>query len=65
MATACLTPVYVRGRYMGVFGSSLELADFLRAAVRQGQPGSTTLLVRSEGDLLAYPGIRRGEAPRA
>ena len=50
---------------MGAFGSSLELADFLTAAVRQGSTGSTSLLVRGEGDLLAYPGLARGHAPTA
>ena len=65
MATGCLTPVYLQGRYVGAFGSSLELADFLTTAVRQGSEGTTSLLVRSEGDLLAYPGLRRGHAPSA
>ena len=65
MATACLTPVYLQGRYVGVFGSSLELADFLTSAVRQGSAGSTSLLVRREGDLLAYPGLARGHTPTA
>ncbi len=65
MATACLTPVYAQGRYLGAFGSSLELADFLTSAVRLGSKGSTSLLLRAEGDLLAYPGLARGHAPAA
>ena len=65
MATACLTPVYLQGRYLGAFGSSLELADFLTTAVQQGSKGSTSLLVRREGDLLAFPGLARGHRPTA
>lgn len=60
LATACLSPVYVDGRYVGAFGSSMSVADFLVSATRSGTEGATNLLVRRQGDLLAGPGLTRG-----
>ena len=57
LATACLTPVYVHGRYVGAFGSSIELTGFLANAVKTSLPGASTLLVTGKGELIAYPGF--------
>ena len=61
LSTACLTPVYLQGRYAGAFGSSLTLGDFLSTATRSSVKDATALLLRSQGDVLAYPGIKVGE----
>ena len=60
LATACLTPVYLQGRYVGAFGSSIFVADFLANAVRPIDGDSTSLIVRREGDVLAFPGMLPG-----
>ena len=60
LATACLTPVYLQGRYVGAFGSSIFMADFLANAVRPMDADSTSLIVRTQGDVLASPGMRLG-----
>jgi signal transduction histidine kinase/CheY-like chemotaxis protein len=57
LATACLTPAYVHGRYVGSFGSSIELTGFLANAVKRALPGASTLLVTGKGELIAYPGF--------
>ncbi|WP_296595211.1 ATP-binding protein [Phenylobacterium sp.] len=56
LATACLTPAYVDGRYVGAFGSSIELTGFLANAVKTSLPGASALLVTRKGELIAYPG---------
>ncbi|PZQ64965.1 MAG: hybrid sensor histidine kinase/response regulator [Phenylobacterium zucineum] len=58
LATGCLTPAYVRGRYVGAFGSSIELTGFLDSAVKTTLPGATSLVVTGRGELISYPGFR-------
>ena len=57
LATACLTPAYANGRYVGGFGSTIELTGFLANAVKSSLPGASTLLVTGKGELIAYPGF--------
>ncbi|MFZ5720452.1 MAG: ATP-binding protein [Pseudomonadota bacterium] len=57
LATACLTPAYAGDRYVGAFGSSIELTGFLANAVKTSLPGASTLLVTTKGELIAYPGF--------
>jgi signal transduction histidine kinase/ActR/RegA family two-component response regulator len=58
LATGCLTPAYVKGRYVGAFGSSIELTGFLDNAVKTPLPGATGLIVTGRGELISYPGFR-------
>jgi signal transduction histidine kinase/CheY-like chemotaxis protein len=57
LATACLTPAYVDGRYVGSFGSSIELTGFLLNAVKTTLPGASNLVITGKGELIAYPGF--------
>jgi signal transduction histidine kinase/ActR/RegA family two-component response regulator len=57
LATACLTPVYVDDRYVGSFGSSMELTGFFTNAVKGTPSGATPLIVTAKGELIAYPGF--------
>ena len=63
LATACMTPFYYQGRYVGAFGSSILLNDFLTTATQGGMGGGVSLVVRRAGDILAYPGLKPGEPP--
>jgi signal transduction histidine kinase/AmiR/NasT family two-component response regulator len=64
LATGCLTPAYIHGRYVGSFGSSIELTGFFLDAVRNALPGASNLVVTGEGQLIAYPGFATpGVAP--
>ncbi len=55
LATACATPAYVKGRYVGAFGTSIRLDGFLKGVVADGLGGSQTLVVRGDGDVIAAP----------
>jgi signal transduction histidine kinase/ActR/RegA family two-component response regulator len=57
LATACLTPAYVNGRYVGAFGSSIELTGFFLDAIRNTLPGASNLVVTGKGELIAFPGF--------
>ena len=57
LATACLTPAYVNGRYVGAFGSSMELTHFFLNAVKDTPSGASPLVVTSKGEMIAYPGF--------
>ena len=57
VATACMTPAYVNGRYIGSFGSSIELTGFLLDAVKRPLPGASSLIITAKGQLIAYPGF--------
>jgi signal transduction histidine kinase/ActR/RegA family two-component response regulator len=57
LATGCLTPAYVNGRYVGSFGSSIELTGFFLNAIKTTLPGASNLVVTGKGELIAYPGF--------
>jgi signal transduction histidine kinase/ActR/RegA family two-component response regulator len=57
LATACLTPAYVNGRYVGAFGSSMELTHFFLSALKNTPSGASPMIVTSKGELIAYPGF--------
>jgi signal transduction histidine kinase/ActR/RegA family two-component response regulator len=57
MATACVTPVDIKGVHMGAFGSSMELTGYFQRAVGHSVPGSANLITTADGELIAYPGF--------
>lgn len=57
LGTGCLTPVYIGGKLVGAFGSSIELSGFFQNAVRNTIPGATSLVVTGAGSLIAFPGF--------
>jgi signal transduction histidine kinase/CheY-like chemotaxis protein len=61
VGTGCITPVYVRDRYVGSFGSSIELTGFFLEAVQNTLPGSSSLIVTRDGELIAHPGAVPGK----
>ena len=62
LGVACLTPVYLDGRYVGAFGSSIYVGDFLAKAVRRTEVDASGLIAQSDGRVLAYPGVAEGQA---
>lgn len=66
LATACMTPAFFQGRYIGSFGSSIELTGFFLNVVKAALPGSSNLVVTDKGELIAYPGFESpGKASEA
>jgi signal transduction histidine kinase/ActR/RegA family two-component response regulator len=57
LATGCMTPAYIDGRYVGSFGSTIELTGFFLNAIRNTLPGASNLVVTGKGELIAYPGF--------
>jgi signal transduction histidine kinase/CheY-like chemotaxis protein len=57
LSTACVTPAYVNGHYVGAFGSTMELTHFFLNAVKDTPSGASPLIVTDKGALIAYPGF--------
>ena len=57
LTTGCMTPIYLDGRYVGAWGTTLPIGSYLLAAVRETQPGTVNLIADSTGALIAYPGF--------
>jgi signal transduction histidine kinase/AmiR/NasT family two-component response regulator len=57
LATGCLTPAYYHGRYVGAFGSSMELTHFFLNALTGTPSGASPMIVTSKGELIAWPGF--------
>ncbi len=57
--TACLTPVYIDGRFVGAWGTSLSLEDYLSRAVAEAVPGGRNMIASSNGELIAAQGLIR------
>jgi signal transduction histidine kinase/CheY-like chemotaxis protein len=56
VSNACMTPVYIKGQLVGAFGSTIQLTQMLSTMVKTSLPGAESLVARSDGALLAYPG---------
>lgn len=57
--TGCMTPVYIGGRYLGAWGTSLLLDDLLRSGHFSGLASAHTILVSREGRLIVHPRYTR------
>jgi len=53
LGSACLTPAYVNGRFVGAFGSSIELTGLFQSAVRETLPGATAMIMTRDGEIIA------------
>jgi signal transduction histidine kinase/ActR/RegA family two-component response regulator len=59
ISTACLTPVYVHGRFVGAWGTTLQIGSYLMRAVNDAPKGAVSLIVDEDGTLIAHPGFSR------
>jgi diguanylate cyclase (GGDEF)-like protein len=57
--TGCMTPIYLGGRYVGAWGTSLLLDDLLRTSHFAGLSSADTILVSREGRLILHPRFTR------
>ncbi len=57
--SACMTPFDYRGRQLGAWGTSLSLDSYLLRAVEDALPGGRNMIVSSDGELIAAPGLAR------
>ena len=57
--SACMTPFDYRGKQLGAWGTSLSLDSYLLRAVEDALPGGRNMIVSSDGELIASPGLAR------
>ena len=57
--SACMTPFDYKGKQMGAWGTSLSLDSYLLRAVEDALPGGRNMIVSSDGELIAAPGLAK------
>jgi signal transduction histidine kinase/CheY-like chemotaxis protein len=57
--SACMTPFDFHGKQLGAWGTSLSLDSFLLRAVEDSLPGGRNMIVSSDGELIAAPGLAK------
>jgi signal transduction histidine kinase/CheY-like chemotaxis protein len=57
MLSACVTPAYLHGRYVGAWADSMQMGSHFLSAMRETLPGATNLIIDEKGSLIAYPGF--------
>ena len=57
--SACMTPFDYRGKQLGAWGTSLSLDSYLLRAVEDALPGGRNMIVSSDGELIAAPGLAK------
>ena len=57
--SACMTPFDYRGQQLGAWGTSLSLDSYLLRAVEDALPGGRNMIVSSDGELIASPGLAK------
>jgi len=57
--SACMTPFDYQGQQLGAWGTSLSLDSYLLRAVEDALPGGRNMIVSSDGELIAAPGLAR------
>lgn len=57
MLSACVTPVYVHGRFVGAWADSMQMGSHFLSAMRETLPGASNLIIDEQGSLIAYPGF--------
>jgi signal transduction histidine kinase/CheY-like chemotaxis protein len=55
--SACMTPFDYHGKQLGAWGTSLSLDSYLLRAVEDALPGGRNMIVSSDGELVAAPGL--------
>ncbi|MBC7668026.1 MAG: response regulator [Gemmatimonadaceae bacterium] len=57
--SACVTPFDYHGQQLGAWGTSLSLDSYLLRAVGDALPGGRNMIVSSDGELIALPGLAK------
>jgi signal transduction histidine kinase/ActR/RegA family two-component response regulator len=62
LISGCLSPVYVDGRYVGAWGTTLMAGSYLTQVLRNTPQGATSLIASDTGQLVAFPGFTAPQA---
>ncbi|HEX4709112.1 ATP-binding protein [Phenylobacterium sp.] len=62
LISGCVSPVYVDGRYVGAWGTTLMAGSYLTQVLRNTPAGATSLIASDKGELVAFPGFTKPDA---
>jgi signal transduction histidine kinase/ActR/RegA family two-component response regulator len=62
LISGCVSPVYVDGRYVGAWGTTLMAGSYLTQVLRNTPAGATSLIASDKGELVAFPGFTEPDA---
>jgi len=62
LITGCVSPIYVDGRYVGAWGTTVMAGSYLTQVLRNTPAGATSLIASDKGELVAFPGFTRPQA---
>ncbi len=62
LITGCVTPVYINGRYVGAWGTTVMAGSYLTQVLRNTPKGATSLIASDKGKLVAFPGFTAPQA---
>jgi signal transduction histidine kinase/ActR/RegA family two-component response regulator len=62
LISGCVSPVYVDGRYVGAWGTTVMAGSYLTQVLRNTPEGATSLIASDTGRLVAFPGFTRPQA---
>jgi len=65
MVSACVTPVYLDGRYVGAWAVTVPMGSYFMQTIKDVLPGATNLIITDKGELIAYPGFTSEHAVTA
>jgi hypothetical protein len=62
LISGCISPVFVGGRYVGAWGSTVMGEQYLAQVLRDAPAGAISLIVSEKGEPIAVPGFTRDQA---
>jgi signal transduction histidine kinase/CheY-like chemotaxis protein len=57
LVSACVTPIYLHGRYVGAWADTILMGSYFLRAMKDTLPGATNLIIDEQGSLIASPGF--------
>ncbi|MBS0296742.1 MAG: response regulator [Proteobacteria bacterium] len=61
MVSACVTPVYLHGRYIGTWADTIPMGSYFLRTIKDTLPGANTLIIDEQGSLIAAPGLETAD----
>ena len=62
LISGCVSPVYIDGRYVGAWGTTVMAGSWLTQVLRDTPAGATSLIASDTGQLVAFPGFTKPQA---
>ena len=62
LISGCVSPVYIDGRYVGAWGTTVMADSYLTQVLHNTPKGATSLIASDKGELVAFPGFTAPQA---